>query len=305
MVTFNSTPAATIPELPPAIAALLNQGAGADLEQKRRVAKLLQPMTPQALVGTDQYIAGAVAGMIYLPRGADSHLLVKPNEGFVFQPISSTVSFNEWAPDRGGLIEMHPKRPSDAQWLKPPAVQREGDYRPNGNSVEKTLNVLMLVYGQGEPFGVFFPYHGKAGFNPAYNAMARAGNTRLSGMSEGNCAVSLIKMTAKNVNNNNHNYWVPVFDFLGKYGEKGGPSLAQLERGLTLRARFLETQAAPWSDEEPETLPVAPAPKPVAPAAAAPPRFTEPRNDEPPLPEPPNGPDSPDQYIVDDADVAF
>ena len=65
-----------------------------------------------------------------------------------------------------------------------------------------------------------------------------------------------------------------------KFGEKGGPNLTQLKHGLTLRARFVETEGAlPWAGED-----AAPA-LPGATSAAK--RYAEPTvPPEPPAPPP-------------------
>jgi hypothetical protein len=160
-------------------------------------------------------------------------------------------------------------------------VAKEGDYRENGNPVEKTLNVLMLVYGFGEPFGVFFPFHGKAGYNPAHAALAKAGAVKLPGMKDGNMAVCFVHVTAKLIKDGVNTYWVPVFSDPIKFGEKGGPDLTQLKRGLELRARFVETQdALPWAGEdEAHALPGS--------NASAAKRYAEPiEPPEPPVPPP-------------------
>ena len=159
---------------------------------------------------------------------------------------------------------------------------------PNGNVIEKTLNVLKLVYGFGEPFGVYFPYHGKAGYNRAHAAMAKAGDAKLPGMKDGNMAVCFVLVTAKLDRDGPNTYWIPVFGDPIKFGKKGGPDLTQLKRGLTLRARFVETQdALPWAgEEEARALPntsfgtAQPSSKPRQ-------RFSEPiEPPEPPVPPP-------------------
>ena len=119
----------------PEIQALIAAGAKADIEPAKRVGKLLTPVTPEAIVGHDRCVKGATAGMFLLPRGAEDFVLADPDKGFTFQAVGAFISFNEWPQERGGgaPIEMHPKRPADCHWLKPPIVAKEGDFRENGN----------------------------------------------------------------------------------------------------------------------------------------------------------------------------
>ena len=64
-------------------------------------------------------------------------------------------------------------------------------------------------------------------------------------------AVCFVHVTAKLIPDGANTYWVPVFGAPIKFGEKGGPNLTQLKHGLTLRARFVETQGAlPWARED-------------------------------------------------------
>jgi hypothetical protein len=269
----------TIPAFSPEIQALIAAGAKADIEPAKRVGKLLTPVTPEAIAGHDRYVKGATAGMFLLPSGAEDFVLADPDKGFTFQAVGAFISFNEWPQERGGgaPIEMHPKRPADCHWLKPPTVAKEGYYRENGNPVEKTLNVLM-AYGFGAPFGVFFPFRGKSGYKPAHTAMATAGAAKLPGMKDGNIAVCFVHVTAKLIKDGANTYWVPVFGAPIKFGEKGGPDLTQLKRGLELRTRFLETQdTLPWAGEDAA---------PALPGATAAKRYAEPTlPPEPPSPE--------------------
>ena len=141
----------------------------------------------------------------------------------------------------------------------------------------------MLAYGFGAPFGVFFPFHGKSGYKPAHAVIAAAGAAKLPGMKDGNMAVCFVHVTAKLIPDGANTYWVPVFGAPIKFGEKGGPNLTQLKHGLTLRARFVETQGAlPWAGED-----AAPA-LPGATSAAK--RYAEPTlPPEPPAPPPEPG----------------
>jgi hypothetical protein len=113
------------------------------------ILKHLQKNNPEVdRYSRDSYVPGAQAGMYYLP--AAERLLDKP----VVQLIGLRPYWKEWQPNRGGPGDEHPKRPDEAVKSRNPTTGRDMWMMPNGNMVEQTVDLVMLLEGVkcGLPF---------------------------------------------------------------------------------------------------------------------------------------------------------
>jgi hypothetical protein len=122
-------------------------GAGTSSAPEHNIVPLLyvlQSNSPAVNKRGDGYVDGAEPGDIWLRNGASP--IVKGDVGVMFQPVMFQWSYVEWKPNRGGLVAVHDKRPTNAVQRKlDPSDDRLSWVTPDGNTVVDTCYVYGLI----------------------------------------------------------------------------------------------------------------------------------------------------------------
>ena len=165
-----------------------------------------------------------------------SERLVPRAQGVTFIPVAAEEYAVEWPADRGSRsapIEHHDRVPLDAQWIEG-SDGRKACRRPNGNRVEKTVYVHMLVDG----FKTTFAFKSMA-YNIAQDFGVAADKISVNVDGEVvRVAGALWKMTSELERKNSYTWYSPRFEKLGMLGEANGPSLDLVRVAKTLRFEF-------------------------------------------------------------------
>ena len=109
-------------------------------------------------------VKGSKAGDYAVPVEG-LHLLCKATVGVPHVPVGYERFYVEWAPNRGGYVDKHLKKPADACWLKANEFpdRKQGFWLGNGNKLEDTIFAHLLVLLDGrDPFGATFPFRSTA-----------------------------------------------------------------------------------------------------------------------------------------------
>jgi hypothetical protein len=259
--------------------ALLAGVGDADLASKGPLQiKLLQNNSPELTAGTAEYLGDhARAGMFAVPHEGE-WILTKSDQGYDFQLVAFTRAFLEWLAGRGGFVAPHSEKPGDAVWLdkggrhptwdhEDVGAEKAGFWRANGNKVEETILAHKLVGN----IGLKAPIAGVFGFRSTALAVGRdlgdrAQRLKVEGENIKGIILGKWKMTSRLEVRNDYRWWLPVATLIGKFGEKTGPTLAEVRLAASLRQAFKE--GLPWAPEPPE--PPAPPSEHIAPARIAP-----------------------------------
>lgn len=125
-----------------------------DLEQRLRLSTILQALSPAVAQGSDY--PEARPGDFLLAFEDGSEKLVPRAQGVTFVPVAAIEYAVEWPPDRGtrsAPIEHHDVVPLDAQWVEG-SDGRKACRRPNGNRIEKTIYLYVLIDGFASTFAL-------------------------------------------------------------------------------------------------------------------------------------------------------
>jgi len=114
---------------------------------------LVQSLSPVALKSRSEYIKGAEAGNIW-PRGEKQ--VWDGEEGIRVIPCYFSKCWVEWMPNRGGFVERHETKPSQAELRTDPKDPKKKAWEmPNGNVVQESREHTVLVldkYDHPTPF---------------------------------------------------------------------------------------------------------------------------------------------------------
>jgi hypothetical protein len=142
----------------------------------------------------------------------------------------------EWQADRASRsapIAHHDVVPLDAQWIEG-SDGRKACRRPNGNRIEKTVYIHMLVGGLKTTFAFKSMAYGIA------QDFARdADKVRVTVDGEGvRVAGALWKMTSELERKNSYTRFSPCFEKLGVLGQPNGPSIDLVRVAKAARFEF-------------------------------------------------------------------
>ena len=205
-----------------------------DLEQRLRLSTILQALSPAVAQGSDY--PEARPGDFLLSFEDGSEKLVPRAQGVVFVPVASVEYAVEWPPDRGtrsAPIEHHDVVPLDAQWVEG-SDGRKACRRPNGNRVEKTVYLHMLVDGRKTSFALK-----SMSYSIGQDFARDADKVRVNVDGEVVRVVgALWKMTSELERKNAYTWYSPRFEKLGVFGQTNGPSIDFVRQAKTLRFEF-------------------------------------------------------------------
>jgi hypothetical protein len=228
-----------------------------DLDQRLRLSTILQALSPQLAPGSNW--CDAKAGDILI-NYEDSEELFPRIPGVTIQPVVSVEKAVEWLPERGSKsapVAHHDFVPLDAEWLVG-ADGRKSCRRPNGNRIEKTVFLHMLVNG----FKATFPFKSTA-YNDGQSFSRATDKVRVEIDGETVRVVGAFwRMTSELERNDRGQTWFgPRFEKLGVLGQPNGPTLEQVKAARDLRFEFkLEEEKR---KEERAALSAPPSPTPA------------------------------------------
>jgi hypothetical protein len=221
---------------PPELAALVAEVSGADLPPSSpKLTMLLQPGSADLLV----QLEGSTAGDFCLPTPDGFHLVVGAI-GLAVIPVFSHIAWPEWGPDRSGLVDMHPMKPHDAQWLTADEspTGKAGHHRlSTKNKVEETVYANMLAVGEGEPFPMDFAFRSSA-LNIGKDFAARAERVKSADGKLVGSVVGKWRLTSRKEKKLDYRWHVPVLTQLGVFGQPTGPTAAEMQMAAELRRGF-------------------------------------------------------------------
>jgi hypothetical protein len=205
-----------------------------DLDQRLRLSTILQALSPQLAPGSNW--PDAKAGDILI-NYEDSEELFPRVPGVRFQPIASVEWAVEWLPERGSRsapVAHHDFVPLDAEWLVG-ADGRKACRRPNGNRIEKTIYLHMLVGG----FKTTLALKSTA-YNAGKSFSGAADKVRVEVDGETVRVVgALWQLTSEVERNDRGQTWFgPRFEKLGVLGQPTGPTIEQVRIARDLRFEF-------------------------------------------------------------------
>jgi hypothetical protein len=205
-----------------------------DLDQRLRLSTILQALSPQLAPGSNW--PDAKAGDILI-NYEDSEQLFPRVPGVTFQPIASVEFAVEWPPERGSRsapVAHHDFVPLDAEWLVG-ADGRKACRRPNGNRIEKTVYLHMLVGG----FKTTFPFKSTA-YNDGQSFSRATDKVRVEIDGETVRVVGAFwRMTSELERNDRGQTWFgPRFEQVGVLGQPTGPTIEQARVARDLRFEF-------------------------------------------------------------------
>ena len=205
-----------------------------DIEQRLRLSTILQALSPALAPGSNW--PDAKAGDILINFEYSEELFPRV-PGVKLQPIAAVEYAVEWLPERGSRsapVAHHPFVPLDAEWLVG-ADGRKACRRPNGNRIEKTIYLHMLVGG----FKTTFPFKSTA-YNDGKSFSSAADKVRVEVDGEPVRVVGAFwQMTSEVERNDRGQTWFgPRFEKLGVLGQPNGPTLEQVKAARDLRFEF-------------------------------------------------------------------
>ena len=205
-----------------------------DLDQRLRLSTILQALSPQLTPGSNW--PDAKAGDILI-NYEDSEELFPRVPGVTLQPIASVEWAVEWLPERGSKsapVAHHDFVPLDAEWLVG-ADGRKACRRPNGNRIEKTVYLHMLVGG----FKTTFAFKSTA-YNAGKSFSSASDKVRVTIDNEVVRVVGAFwQMTSEVERNDRGQTWFgPRFEKRGVLGQPNGPTLEQVRVARDLRFEF-------------------------------------------------------------------
>jgi hypothetical protein len=202
-----------------------------DLDPRVHLSKLLQALSPACQPGSDW--PDAKPGDFLLSFEDGTEQLFARGPGVKFQPIASTEKAVEWLPERGSRsapVEHHDFVPLDAQWID--IGGRKQCLRPNGNRIERTVFVHMMVEGFKTSIALSSTAYdiGRTFSSAADKVRVTIDNEILR------VCGALWLMTSELERNNRAQTWfAPRFSKLGVLGEANGPTIEQVKAARDLR----------------------------------------------------------------------
>jgi hypothetical protein len=226
---------------PPDLAALVADVSGADLPPATpKLASLIQAGSADLL---DQ-LEGSAAGDYAVPVPA-GYKLVKGATGIVVVPVYFRIAWPEWGPDRSGLVDIHPTKPRDAQWLsdKESPTGKAGHHRlSTRNKVEETVYASLLAVGDGEPFPMSLAFRSSSiGVGKDFAGQAERVVSLDKKFTGAVCGKW--RLTSRVEKKLDYRWHIPVTTRLGVFGQPTGPSVDEMRMAAELR-RDLKAQAS-------------------------------------------------------------
>ena len=173
-------------------------------------------------------------------------------------PVGHERLHVEWAPNRGGYVDKHPKKPSDARWLKvnESPDRKQGFWRDNGNNIEDTVLAHLLVPLDGRVIrsARHFRFRPTA-LNIGLDYENQAERIKVKNTKLGGAVVSKWRMTSRIERDGDFSWHVPVLTLEGVLGEPKGPTLEQTRLAAQLRQAFKESLPAPIAIAAPARTP--------------------------------------------------
>ena len=202
-----------------------------DLEQRMKLSTILNALS-RALLPNSNF-PHAKPGDILI-NYEDSEELFPRVPGVPILPVAFGNMWVEWGPVFGGApIDHHDRMPLDAQWVETPSGKK--CLRPNGNRIEETIFLHMLVNG----YKATLPF--KSTSLPIARAFQReADKVRvvIDGEPVRVCA-ALWLLSSEFVQKNGNSWWAPlIVKRIGTLGEKDGPSLELVKKARDIRFEF-------------------------------------------------------------------
>ena len=210
-----------------------------DLEQPLRLSTLLQALSPAVAQGSDY--PEARPGDFLLSFEDGSEKLAPRAKGVPFIPVAAAAYAVEWPSDRGSRgapIAHHDIVPLDARWVED-SNGRKSCRRPNGNRIEKTIYVHMVIGGLKTTFAFKSTAYGIA------QDFARdADRVRINVDNETvRVAGALWKLTSELERDNAYTWYAPRFEKIGVLGQPNGPSLDLVRVAKAARFEFKVEEA--------------------------------------------------------------
>jgi hypothetical protein len=220
-----------------------------DLEQRMRLSTILNPLSRALAPGSN--FPDAKAGDI-LVNFEDSEQLFPRSPGVPFLPVVFNEVSVEWGPERGSggaPIAHHDFMPLDATWLE--IGGRKMCVRPNGNRIEQTVFLHMLVGG----YKATLPFKSTSyQIGKGFAREADKVRVTIDGEVVRVCGAMWL-LSSEFVQKGGHSWWAPVIvKKLGALGEEHGPSLELVKQARDMRFEFKaeeETRKATLSAPSP------------------------------------------------------
>ena len=159
--------------------------------------------------------------------------------GFVFSIFAFTKDFAifEILPDGSKrFIESHPEMPKDAGWKDGPSGKRICR-DSQGRVVQEARNAFMKVESTDQ---LGFYRFNKTALPIGRDLTNRAQVLTVEGLKGvKGCVLGRYRMTSRLKEEDDRRWFLPVIEYLGKLGQKGGPSIDQVMELAQLRDTFL------------------------------------------------------------------
>jgi hypothetical protein len=201
-------------------------------------------------------IKGSKAGDYGVPADGE-YLLFKAAAGVPHIPIGFERWYVEWAANRGGYVDKHPKKPSDARWLKANESpdRKQGFWRDNGNKLEDTVFAHLLIVPDNKrpPWGATFAYRSTS-LNIGLDFENQAERIKVENTKLGGAIVGKWRMTSRIERDGDFSWFVPVMTLEGKLHEERGPSIDQMRLAAQLRQAFKQGLQQPEKIAAPQNV---------------------------------------------------
>lgn len=181
---------------------------------------ILQSLSPPVLRQKQEYIPGALAGMFWM-RGTKE--VVDGEEGIPVILCHMNHLWIEWRQDRGGFVQRHATKPTDAEWTPDPKNPKKGQWLlENGNYVAETREHAVVRADTGEAY--VLPLSG-SNHGPARQWMTNCNRKRVPGTDLKAALwgyVWRIKTVA--ASDGEHDWFKLAVDDAGEPDEEGNPT---------------------------------------------------------------------------------
>ena len=190
------------------------------------------------LGAANPHIPGAMAGGFVVPN-REGRVFMPSSPGFTFSVFAFTKEFAifEILPNNNGLkyIESHPEMPKDAGWQGPLGQRICRDSKDR--VVQEARNAFMKVE---ETSQLGFYRFSKTALPIGRDLTDRAQVLSVEGLNGvKGCMLGRYRMTSRLEKKDTRRWHLPVIEYLGKYGQPNGPSLASVMELAELRKTFL------------------------------------------------------------------
>jgi hypothetical protein len=182
-----------------------------------------------------------------LPNAAPGKFLFTATEevtaSFTCQPVGWRYYWMEWLAGRGGPAGQHPKRPDNAVKFRNPETLRDQWRTPDGNSLEETIDLVLIV--DGVTWG--FPHKSTALkvlrneiFIPLkQRSVILADGRRIHPPALFHCKLIV---TAQGDSNAWGEWKLPSCEIAGLYREPGGPTPEEIRYGAKASQPYARLQ---------------------------------------------------------------